>query len=396
LRALAVAEIAVRDLRNLAAVDAELAPGLNVVHGDNGHGKTSLLEAIYLAATSRSFRTARLGELVRHGAETASVRARIVERGAAGEVERVQSAGIARSRVTVRLDGQRPPSLAAYATRTPVVVFHPDELALSTGPAAGRRRLLDRLVLYRDPIGADAAVRYGRALRARQDLLRRGVRAGAALDAYEELCAAEGARLTAARRAAVVALEAPLAHAFARIAAPGLALTAAYAAGGGDDAEPARRELAAGRERDAHRASAGYGPHRDDLALLLGGHPARVVASQGQHRALVLALKAAESAVVATATGQVPILLLDDVSSELDAARTDALFAFLGASIRAAEAASSGGPDAAAPPRQIVLTTTRPSLIPESFGEGGGRRDFRLERGVLVGSSVLAESPPRA
>lgn len=400
MRALSVAEVAIRDVRNLAAVDVELAPGLNVVHGDNGHGKTSLLEALYLAASSRSFRTAKLGEVVRHGATAASVRVRVVERGPAGPTERIHTAGIAGSRVTVRIDGQRPPSLAAYATRTPVVVFHPEELTLSTGPATQRRRLLDRLVLYRDPLGADALARYGQALRARQDLLRRGVRAGSALEAYEALCATEGARVTQARRDAIEALGPPLAHAFERIAAPGLELVAAYAAGGSEDADTSLRELAAGRERDAHRASAGFGPHRDDLSLRLGGHAARVVGSQGQHRALVLALKAAESAVVARATGLVPILLLDDVSSELDESRTAALFAFLGPSIRAAEEASSGtspgGPEALLPGRQIVLTTTRPGLIPRSLGEGATRRDFRLERGVLVGSSVLAESPPQA
>ena len=129
-----------------------------------------------------------------------------------------------------------------------------------------------------------------------------------------------------------------------------------------------------------------------DLELRLGGHKARTVASQGQHRAIVLALKAAESAVIAEATGLQPVLLLDDVSSELDPDRTRALFAFLGRAFQAA-----GGPGrGASAGRQIVLTTTRPELIPDALGEGGERRDFQLKRGHLGAAGELAEIPPHA
>ncbi len=376
LRSLAIESLAIREVRNLASCDLELSPSLNVVHGDNGHGKTTLLEALYLVASSRSFRTAKLAELVRHGCVAASVRAALRESssgGAALDLVREQSAGIARSRVTVRVDGSRPPSLAAYATRTPAVVFHPDELALSSGPASLRRRLLDRLVLYREPGAADALSRYAEALRARQDLLRRDVRRGAALDAYEALCAEEGARVTRARVRAVTALVPFLLHAFAEIAEPGLELEVSHVAGGSADLEAARDALGAARERDAHRASAGFGPHRDDLLLALSGHPARTVASQGQHRALVLALKTAESSCIAASTGLVPILLLDDVSSELDPGRTEALFRFLSEPIEGAPA-----------PPQIVLTTTRPDLIPKGLGEGWPRREIHLEKGVIL------------
>jgi DNA replication and repair protein RecF len=373
LRSLAIEHVGVRDVRNLATVEVDLSPGLNVVHGDNGHGKTTLLEALYLVASSRSFRTTKLGELVSHGSATASVRATLRESGPSSpDLVREQSAGIARSRVTVRIDGSRPPTLSAYATRTPVVVFHPDELALSSGPASLRRRLLDRLVLYREPAASEALVRYGEALRSRQDLLRRDVRGGSALDAYESICAQEGARVTRARAAAVDALAPFLVQAFTAIAEPGLVLAATHARGGADEAEAALSQLGASRDRDAHRASASFGPHRDDLFLALGGHPARTVASQGQHRALVLALKAAESSCIAAASSRVPILLLDDVSSELDPRRTDALFGFL--------AAPTFG---ALSPPQIVLTTTRPDLIPERLGAGGPRREIRLEKGAI-------------
>src|SRR5262245_55954408 len=198
--------LTVRDLRNLAHVDVEPAPRINVIAGDNGHGKTSVLEAIYFAATSRSFRTNTPSELVRHGAERAVVRARFAEHEANGSpLAREQVASIAGRRCTVRLDGNRPPSLAAFATRSPVVIFHPDELALPSGPAQGRRTLLDRIALFVDPASADHRTRYARALRARQQILHRQQDATAArgdVEAFESLAAEHGAALTRSRERA--------------------------------------------------------------------------------------------------------------------------------------------------------------------------------------------------
>jgi DNA replication and repair protein RecF len=365
--------LVVRDLRNIA--QAELVPSerLNVIAGDNGHGKTTLLEAIYFAATSRSFRTHRLGELVRHGAAAASVRARFLERGTElAPVVREQTAAIQASRAVVGIDGNRSTNLAEFATRSPVVIFHPEELALSAGPAPLRRTLLDRLALFMDPLSADHRSRYTRALRARQELLRRGFVEGSTeartIDAFEELCAAHGARLTAARKAAAEALMPELASAFRHIAASEITLSVRFVPGGDSDSAAAREQLARRRREDARRLSAAFGPHRDELLFLIDGHPARVVASQGQHRALTLAVKAAEAATVAAVRGVEPILLLDDVSSELDPDRTSALFTFLGL--------TRG---------QIFLTTTRPELIQTPWVSASERRDFRVVAGELVG-----------
>lgn len=363
--------MSIRDFRNLARVDMEPAPRLNVIAGNNGQGKTGLLEAIYFAATSRSFRTHRMGELVRHGATACSARARFVERrGDLAPLAREQTAGIEGKRCSVLIDGNRPPSLTSFATRSPVVAFHPEELALSAGPAAIRRTLLDRLALFMDPRSADHRARYAQALRARQELLHRGAGSPseAELGAFEELCAVHGAAITRARAAAAEALAPELAQAFARIAAPGLELTARFVPGGAGDAGEAREALRAQRRRDAGCQSAAFGPHRDDLALELDGHPVRVVASQGQHRALTLSLKAAETATIAAARGIEPILLLDDVSSELDPDRTTALFLFLG---------MTRG--------QIFLTTTRRDLIVTPGVAGPDRRDFQMDGGVLSG-----------
>lgn len=360
----------VRDFRNLSRVDLEPAPRLNVIAGNNGHGKTSLLEAIYFAATSRSFRTHRAAELVRHGASVASVGARFVEADDGfTPLAREQVAAVEKSRVAVRTDGNRPASLAEYATRSPVIAFHPEELALSSGPAGGRRTLLDRLALFMSPASADHRARYTRALKARGELLRKseGELDSAEIEAFEELCARHGAALTAARAAAAEALARDLLPAFQQIAAPDLSLTVAYAPGGSPSIDEAREALRQNRRRDAHRPTAGFGPHRDDLDLRFAGHPVRIVASQGQHRALTLALKAAETSAIAAARGVEPILLLDDVSSELDPERTTALFTFL--------SLAHG---------QIFLTTTRPELIITPGLNASDRRDFHVAAGSLA------------
>ncbi|MBI4699552.1 MAG: DNA replication and repair protein RecF [Deltaproteobacteria bacterium] len=340
--------VVVAGLRNLSRVELRPARSLNVICGENGQGKTSLIEVIYLLATTRSFRTSRLGELVQHEREEGSVRGELREQGAGHDLMRVQSVGIGPSDRVLRIDGAPPPSVSFYATRSPVVAFHPQELRLSMGAPAERRDLLDRVALFARPELGSRRAAYARALRARQRLL-----AGpgeparpAALDAYEALLAEHGAQITTARQTAVEQLRAELGPAFARLGPPGLALEATYAPGGSDDPERARHELVRTRGRDARSRSGSFGPHRDDLLLGIGGRPARTVASQGQHRAITLALKAAELACIAAARCVQPILLLDDVLSELDAERCAALFELLGTT-RA----------------QVFLTTSRRELV---------------------------------
>jgi DNA replication and repair protein RecF len=364
MRSLAIASLSIRDFRNLARVDVELGRRFNVVYGDNGQGKTNLLEAVYVLATSRSFRTSRLDELVAVGAETASVRGQVVETGE----DREQSVGMRRGLRATRIDGKRPPSLAAYALRTPIVVFHPGALALSAGSGVERRRLLDRVALYESPESLAHGVSYGRAMRARQRVLdKRGEDAGD-LDSWEELMVRHGLGLSVARAEAADRLIPAARRAFERIGPAGLELGARYERGAPTDAAEFRAELTKHRRRDAARGSATVGPHRDELALSLGARVVRGTASQGQHRAVVLALELGEIEVIAKARAVRPILLLDDVSSELDRDRT--------ASLLGALREEQG---------QVLLTTTRPELI-EPAGLSGveDRRSFRVVEGTIV------------
>jgi DNA replication and repair protein RecF len=354
--------VRVRGFRNIAALDFEPAPRINVVSGDNGQGKTSLLEALYVVATSRSFRAERSREMLRQGDDLATVHARIAEDGR----RREQRATLGPKSRAVQIDGKKPETLGRYATRTPVVVFHPGDLSILGGSASERRTLLDRVALFVDPVSADHRLRYARALKSRQAALEdRGTQA-AELGPLERLMALHGAALGQCRADAALRLVEALAPLFARMAAPGLTLEARFVSGGSLDASLLEAELPARREQDLRRRSATYGPHRDDLEFLLDGRSVRRHASQGQQRILTLALKAAELECVRVARGGNPVLLLDDVSSELDPARTGAVYEFLRDT-----------------PSQVFVTTTRPELFTTPGLQPGDRADFRLAGGVL-------------
>lgn len=368
---LAIASIALRNFRNIASADLNDLGRFTVFSGNNGQGKTSVLEAAYLVSTTRSFRTAKLSEIVRHGESVASVRAKVVEAGDARE----QVIGLRGSIRTVSSAGKRPPSLASYAVQSPAVVFHPGEMVLSSGPASKRRTLLDRIALFVDPTSMDHLKRYSMALRSRQRVLEmRGTKAPE-LPGFESIIATHGAAISRIRREACHRIAVDLSTSFPRITAETRILDAVYEPGGPEEEDALLGALAAERERDRHRGSASSGPHRDDLVLRLGGYDIRVEGSQGEHRAITLALKLAELSCIAVARGVHPVLLLDDVSSELDLSRTALLFDFLRET-----------------PGQILLTTTRPGLIDTRALDPSERRDFHLRGGVVEEGPSQAET----
>lgn len=352
----------IRGFRNLSRLELTLAPRVNVISGDNGQGKTSVLEALYFLATSRSFRTDKMREACQEGADTTRVSGSFQEGGRV----RSQKAVINNGRRSLFIDDKKPERLSAYAVRTPLVVFSPTDLQLVTGSASARRTLLDRVALFINPTSGDARARYTKAARERQVLLeRRGISAPE-LDVFEQLMAESGTYLGKARAEAVAAVEQALVPAFSRMAASELVLTLSFQPGGTEDPEEFQRELSVRREKDQRRKSASFGPQKDELELTLNGRSARRHASQGQQRILTLALKAAELECVRTARGSQPILLLDDVSSELDPIRTGAVYDF----IRESES-------------QVLVTTTRPELFETPGLQAPERADFRLNSGAL-------------
>jgi DNA replication and repair protein RecF len=354
--------VSIRHLRNLTEVDAEFGPRFNVIAGDNGQGKTNLLDAVYTLATSKSFRSSKPEDVLQHGQDVASVRGVFTESG----LSREQSVGQQRGLRAVRIEGKRPKTLIEYASRTPVVVFHPGDTALPAGSGSERRRLLDRIALHQAPGALVDLDRYTRASRERQRAMDERGASAKDLGEWESLMITHGLGVRRARADAASRLSEAATRVFTKVAVEGATLTVAYEPGAPEDPLEYAAALVKARPVDARRGSAKVGPHRDDLGLVLGGQRVRGIASQGQQRLVVLALKAAEIEVIEGIKGVRPLLLLDDVSSELDRARTAALFAFVGR--------QEG---------QIFLTTTRPELIDTSSSRAEERRDYVVVGGTL-------------
>jgi DNA replication and repair protein RecF len=315
-----VAAVEARPLRSLAELRLELDPGVVSLVGPNGAGKTNLLEALYFALTGRSFRTADRRDLIPFGSPLA--RAEAVVRAAEGGEHRLLAAiGRAEGRRHL-LDGDfaDPATLARH--RPAVAVFSPDRLTLVKGPPAERRAHLDRFVATRWPARAELRLRYGQALAQRNALLSRG-RAGG-LEAWDAALAAAAEPLVAARAEAAAELAAPFAATAAELGLEGGAALEYVPRAAGSAAE-IQAALAARREADLRLGRSSWGPHLDELRIAVAGRPLRRYGSQGQQRAALLALLFAEREVLLSARGAPPLLLLDDVMSELDPERRERL-----------------------------------------------------------------------
>jgi DNA replication and repair protein RecF len=329
-----------RDFRNYEQAEVALAPSLTIVSGPNGAGKTNLLEAVYFGCTARSPRTANERELLRRGAEV--TRVTLDTSDATGQAKRI------------RVDGRSVESLVAAPERPLVAVFLPERLELVKGAPAARRGHLDRLVSALWPARAETRAGYSRALAQRNALLVR-IRAGATgpagLDAWDAELARLGLALMADRAEAVEGLR-PLFAAHGRaLGLPGEAELRYRPRSPAEDARALGVELAERREADIGRGFTVHGPHRDEVRLLLEGVPLRGYGSQGQQRTALLALLFAERDLLAGLRGSEPLMLLDDVMSELDGARRELL----------ADLLRERG--------QALVTTTDPDHVPGSHSD---------------------------
>jgi DNA replication and repair protein RecF len=330
-----------------AASLSPVAEGTTVIAGPNGTGKTSVLEALAYLGTRRSFRGAPPEALVRTGSECAVVRADIEHRDGSTLVEaEIVPRGRSRTKVNRKTAANR----SALATAVPCTVFSPEDLAIIRGGPRGRREVLDDALALLDAEGARAADETERVLRQRAALLRQaGGRAtrevGTTLDVWDQRLADAGKVLAAARERVVAELASPVGATYGALAGshdPGL-LRLHYDRSWSGDLLDA---LGACRADDLRRGVNTIGPHRDDLRMVLDGREARTHASQGEQRCAALALRLGVHQLVCAKTALVPTLLLDDVFSELDPARSRALVAAL-------------------PAGQALLTTAAP--LPEGI-----------------------------
>jgi DNA replication and repair protein RecF len=352
------------DYRSYASAQIDLAPGLTALVGANGEGKTNLLEALAWLATLSSFRGAPTEALVRRGAPYAVVRT-LAEREGRELLIEAQLSATGRNRVQVNRQPLRRARDLLGSLR--VSVFTPDDLAIVKDGPGERRRLLDDALVSLHPRNDALRVEVDRVLRQRNALLRQAggrLDEGAAftLDVWDAKLASSGAALVAARMDLLDRMRPVLASTYDALARrPALVAAdyeAAWAAGGPSDDRRAALEsaltaaLAAARSHDVRRGVSTVGPHRDEVALSIGSAPARTQASQGEQRTLALALRLAAHDVVTAETGTPPVLLLDDVFSELDPERSAALLAHLPAG-QTLLTTASGLPPGAQP--EVVL-----------------------------------------
>jgi DNA replication and repair protein RecF len=355
--ALRAERLVVRGFRNLAELDLTPGPRFNVLFGDNGQGKSNLLEAIYYLGALQSFRGAPRADLVAHGAERALLAARFITEPHPIKAQVRLSRHEGR---TLALDDKRPRSTGAWLGALPMVLFHPGDVSLAGGAPELRRAFLDRILEQMDATYTSAARTYEKALRSRNRLLKVPGADKRSITAYDDILASAGSVIGQSRARLIDELKPRVEDAFREIAGEALPLEVAYRPRVEPTVEAIRAALANALPKDLARGFTADGPHGDDLALTVRARGARHHASQGQHRMMVLAMKVAELDVLARRIGRVPVLLLDDVSSELDPTRNRRLFAVLD---------RLGG--------QVFLTTTQRELIRVE----GTRLDYRVEGG---------------
>lgn len=348
--------VELRDFRTYTRAEASLGPGLTVVHGPNGAGKSNLLEAVYLGCCGRSPRTRNERELVRFGCEATRVTVRLAEvRGGGGggngsgptrsapdggvggtgglavggADEHELSVGFAPGQPKrMTSDGATVERLLEVPYRPLVSVFMPERLELLKGAPGVRRAHIDQVVAALWPARAEDRRAYTQVLAQRNALLGR-IRAGAAaresILTWDVQLARHALALREHRARAVELLAEPFAARAAQLGLSGQALLQYRPRTRAATEEELLAELRERLDSDLQRGFSGHGPHRDELAFLRDGRELRAYGSQGEQRLALLALLLAERAVLADQRGRVPLMLLDDVMSELDSDRRELL-----------------------------------------------------------------------
>ena len=363
-----VERLDVVDYRNYATATFRLTAGTTVVVGDNGQGKTNFAEALAYLATLSSFRGASPDALVRAGATAAILRAEV--RDDDGRASLIEAELVPAGRNRVQVNRQRLERARELLGIVRVTVFSPDDLTLVKGGPSDRRRFLDD-TLVALAVKYDAArLELDRIVRQRNTLLRQvGGRldgdAATTLDVWDARFSEAGEHLGRARDSLVTRIHPFVSEAYGRLAGRPTEVGMSYA-------PPWRQSglaaaLVAARDADLRRGVSTVGPHRDELVLSIDAQPARTHASQGEQRTLALAMRLGAHQLVADRTGSIPVLVLDDVLSELDPGRARALLHHL-------------------PPGQVVITTA--SAVPASARPD---RVLRIAGGTVTVDEVVGE-----
>ena len=347
--------------RCLHNVDIALSPAFNVIQGGNAQGKTSLLEAILFATTSKSHRTTNESDLVAHGTEGFQIHLAVhradrtikMDANVYQGAKRFKVNGVAQSRVSDILG------------KVNTVFFSPEDITLVKGSASQRRKFLDMELSQLHVPYLTALQQYRQVLRQRNELLRRHQVDAALLEVWEQQLVQHGSVLIEKRGNFIEELTPLAVEAYHGIAGKET-LTLQYLA----DIKPSEdfaQVLEQQRKTDIRRKVTTRGPHRDDIDLMIDGQPARSKASQGQQKSAALALKLAELEWVRQRVGEYPILMLDEVLAELDPERSAQLFKAIPHEV------------------QCIITTTQPDL--EAMLQDRPVKMFKIEQGKVSTSS---------
>jgi DNA replication and repair protein RecF len=370
-----VVGVELRDFRTYARATATLGTGLTVVHGPNGAGKSNLLEAIYFGCTGHSPRTRNERELVRFDAPATRVVVRLAD-DTRREHELAVGYGASEGERAVKrmsCDGANVERLLDVEARPLVTIFMPDRLELLKGPPAPRRAHLDQVIAAIWPLRAAERRSYARALAQRNALLG-GIRAGraapATLSAWDSELARHALSLREHRAQAVALLAEPFTARAHELGLSGGATLDYRPRTRAREEDEFLAELQARLPGDLQRGFTAHGPHRDELAIMRDGRELRLYGSQGELRLALLALLLAERAVLARERRRTPLMLLDDVMSELDSQRRELL---------ARELAGAG---------QSVIATTDLAHVPGSTAPGVAR--LRVSPGAVLQEALAA------
>lgn len=337
-----VQRIELVDFRNYEAAQFELTAGVTAVLGRNGQGKTNLAEALAYLATLSSFRGAPPDALVRTGADVGVIRATVCEDDGREVLIEAELSRVGRNRVQV--NRQKLAKTRDLLGVMRVSVFAPDDLVIVKGGPADRRRFLDDTLVALRTSYDSTRLELDRVVRQRNTLLKQAAgklsdEVAVTLDVWDARLAEVGDQLGYARATLVARCQPMVTDAYEQLAGVSAAVELVY--------EPAWRRsglaaaLAEARADDVRRGVSTVGPHRDEIGIGLNGMPARTHASQGEQRTLALAMRLAAHRLVAERTGTTPVLVLDDVLSELDPGRATSLLGHL-------------------PPGQVVITSASP------------------------------------
>jgi len=345
----------VSNFRNIESSKLEFSEGVNALIGPNGQGKTNFIEALYCVAALRPLRSVTRANLIRTGQKQAEISLSVNSLSTGLDYQLYQS--LTSSGRKLRKDGKSCDANQLLGTLT-AVAFTPDDLEISKGGPDLRRKFIDRAILNTRPAYLDTALAYSRAVKSRNRLLADDGDENL-LDAYDEAVASAGAKIVIERTKYVQGFAPDVIQFFQEIARPCPNLSVQYASTLDEIIDIESEETTAQRfiellherrQKDRWRKTTSKGPHLDDLKMSFDGVTARTRASQGQHRALVLAIKLAEIVHLERSLGEPPVLLLDDISSELDAVRSEQLFSQI-SELKA----------------QVILTTTHESQIPSTL-----------------------------